>query len=248
MKFDLDAAAEFAGNLVLASWGGADLQAHSQGGTVKGLDAQDARAIDEGLRPGRVAAHFGGSGFQGMHAFFEGHFGRNGNVHESLRPVAAKIADAANFAVGNGHERSASVAQNGAAQGQDFDAPRDVSNLDCITHDELVFEDDVEAGDEVSDEILGAKTDGDASEAGESKGGSGVNAYFVDGGEEGNEPDDFAGGAVKDASESASLLFANLSGAALGGGGFDDEFGKNAEETIGEQRDEEDGCEVKYAA
>ncbi len=247
LKLDLNAAAKFAGDFVLAGGRGADLQADGRGGTVEGLQTQDARPVDQSLGPRRVGAQFGGGGFESLHGFIQGDFRGEGDVDEGLRPVAAEIAHGANLTVGDGHQRSPSIAKDGAPQRQMLDTPGNVSKLDCIANRVLVLEDDIKTGDQIADEVLRAKADGDAGEAGEGEGGHRVNAYFFHGREQGDNPNNLAQCAVEDTGEGAGLLFANLRRAALCGGRLDDQPGYYAEKAVDEQRDKEDGYEVENA-
>src|SRR5208283_5940748 len=88
-------------------------------------------------------------------------------IHKGLRPIAAKVGERANFAIGKGHQGAARIADDGAAQGKILDAALRVANLDGIANDKLVFKDDVKAGDDVTEEILRAKAQGKGGQAGE---------------------------------------------------------------------------------
>src|SRR5215470_10565630 len=88
LELDVDTAAQFAGDVVLAGRCGAGLQADLRGGAVERLDAQDARTVDNCLGPGRIGAQFGAGGFKGGERLIERNFGRKGNIDERLRPVA----------------------------------------------------------------------------------------------------------------------------------------------------------------
>src|SRR5260370_1223510 len=109
MELKLDAAAEGARDIVLAGRCGADLESHRGRVLVKILQAQDARAVHNRLRPGCIAAQLGGCGFQRLQSFFLGELGREGNVHEGLRPVAAEVRHDSDVAVRKRHECPARV-------------------------------------------------------------------------------------------------------------------------------------------
>src|SRR5579859_5260089 len=76
LEFDVDAAAQFAGDIVLACGSGAGLEADLGGGTVERLDAEDARAVHESLRPGRVGAKLGAGSFECSEQLIERNFRR----------------------------------------------------------------------------------------------------------------------------------------------------------------------------
>src|SRR6202035_699240 len=157
LELQLNAAAELRRYIVLAGGSGPDLQANGRGVLVKILQAQDARAIPNRLRPRSIATQFRGGGFQRLQRFFLRELGRERNVHEGLRPVTAEIRDGADVAVRKRDQRPARVANHRAAQGDVLDAPDGVPNLDGVTDDELIFKDDVEATDDVAHQILRPK-------------------------------------------------------------------------------------------
>ena len=57
-------------------------------------------------------------------------------------------------------------------------------DLDGITYGVLFFQDNEEAGDQVSDQVLGAEADGQAQDAGAGDQGSDINAQLLHGGDE----------------------------------------------------------------
>src|SRR6516225_6374640 len=66
LELQLDAAAQFARYIVLPRGRGAYLQAHGRGILVKNLQAQNARPVDNGLRPRGVRAQFRGGGIESL--------------------------------------------------------------------------------------------------------------------------------------------------------------------------------------
>jgi len=234
----VNAAAQFASDIVLAGRSGASLEAHSCGVAVERFNAENARAVHEGLRPGCIGAKFGASSFEGRERLIERNFGGEGNVDVSLRPIAAKVGHGANVTVGDGDESAAGVANDRAAQRQMFNAAVRIANLDCVSDHVLIFEDDVETRDNVADKILRAESDGDTGEAREREGRSGVDAEKIESCDERDNPDDFAERAVENAGQSYGLLFAYLRRARLICRRLDNELGQNFEETIDEQREQ----------
>jgi hypothetical protein len=111
----------------------------------------------------------------------------------------------------------------------------------------LILEHDVEACDQVADEILSTKAYGDAGESSKRQDRRGVNPNYVRCCQQGNEPDDLAACAIEDASKSTGLLLTNLRRAALGSGPLDHEVRHGPEEAVHEQRDYKYGYEVKDA-
>ncbi len=239
MKFELNASAQFARDIVLARGGGANLKANRGSGLIVGLQAENAWAVDECLRPGRIVAEIGGCGFDGLKGFLLSDEWRDANVDKGLGPVAAKIADGADVSVGKSDKGAAGIADDGAAQSEMLDAADSVGNVDSVSDDVLVFEDDVEAGDNVADEILGTEADGQAGESGECGDRGDVDAKFLGGGEQGDGPDNLAACAEHDARQSAGLLLAGLGSARLRCGGLDHEVGNDAQEAIDKESDEE---------
>ena len=126
-----------------------------------------------------------------------------------------------------------------------LDAADGLSDLDGVADAVLVFEDDVKARNDVTDQILCAKSDGEAGETGNGSDGSNVDAEFLSSGEDGESPDGFAGAAVDDGRQRARLLFAGLSGFALRAGRLDDELGDEPEKAVDEQRSDNDGDQVQ---
>src|SRR5208283_2201006 len=126
-------------------------------------------------------AQVGGGGIEQLQRLFLRQVGRNGNIHEGLRPIAAEVGEGADFAVGKGHQGAARIADDRPAQGKMFDAALRFGDLNGIANDKLVLEDDVKAGDDVPDEILGAKANGQGGEACEGGHGKDVNADFLRG-------------------------------------------------------------------
>ena len=122
LKFDVDTAAQFPRDFILARWGGPDLQADGGRRAVDILYAENSRAIDQRLGPGRIAAQVGGRGFEDGERFLDGRIRREGDVYKSLRPVAAQVGDGADVAVGDSDQRAAGVANHSAAQGNVLDA------------------------------------------------------------------------------------------------------------------------------
>ncbi len=133
-----------------------------------------------------------------------------------MRPVAAQVADRADLSVGDGDQRSACIAQHGAAQRQMLDAPGGVPDLYRIANDVLVLEDDVKARDQVADQILRAKSDSHAGQAGKRQGRERIDADSRQRRENSNNPNHLASGAVKHAGQRARLLLADLRRARLG--------------------------------
>src|SRR5215470_6851106 len=89
LELDVDTAAQFAGDVVLAGGCGAGLQADLRGGAVERLDAQDARTVDDRLGPGSIGAKFGAGSFEGGQRLTERNFWSKGDIDKGLRPVAA---------------------------------------------------------------------------------------------------------------------------------------------------------------
>lgn len=244
LKFYVDATAQLARDFILARWGGSDLQTHSGSRAIDILHAKNARAIDQRLGPGRIAAQIGGRGFKRSKRSFDGRVRREGNIHESLRPVAAKVGDGADFAVGNGDKGASGIADHGAPQGDVLDPANSLADLNGVPHNELIFENDIESGDDVADEILRAETQGQAGKTCESGDRYHIDAKLGEGGEDGRSPDDFAAGAVEDARDRTGLLFAALRDARLRGGRPHREFGKHAEEAVENQGDDKNHQEM----
>src|SRR5579884_2160134 len=126
-----------------------------------------------------------------------------------------------------------------------LDAANSVGNLNGVSHDVLVLEDDIEAGDEVPDESLSTEADGDAGEASQSQRGSWIDAHLVQRGEQGDHPNDFAAGAVEDTSDGSGLLLADLSGASRGERGLDEKLGQYTEKVVDDQGNQEDAENLK---
>lgn len=116
-----------------------------------------------------------------------------------------------------------------------LDAADGIGDLDGVANAVLVFQDDVEAGDDVANQILRAKPDRQAGESGDGGDRSDVQAELLRGGEQRKGPNDFAGAAVNNCRERAGLLFACLSGFTLRGGWFDDELGNEFQKAVDEQ-------------
>src|SRR5215813_5793756 len=238
LEFNVDAAAQFASDIVLACGSSAGLQADLRGRAAKRLDAEDARAVDDGLRPGRIGAKFGAGSFEGGERLIEGNFGSKGNVDEGLRPITAQICHRSNVAICDGNEGAACVANYGSAKCQMFDAAVCIADLDCVSDDVLIFENDVKAGDDVADEILRTESDSYAGESGEGECWSGVDTEKIERGDECDDPDNFAESTVKDTCESRGLLLADLRGARLVCRRLNDELGQYLEEAVDEQSEQ----------
>jgi len=126
-----------------------------------------------------------------------------------------------------------------------LDTPDSVGDLNRVAEAVLILEDDVETGNDVTDEVLGTETDGEAGEPGDGGDGSDVNAELLRGDEESQSPDNFAAGTVDDGGESARLLLAGQGGFALRAGGLDDEFGEQLEQVVDEECDDENAEQVE---
>ena len=163
---------------------------------------------------------------------FLGHIWRYGYVNEGLRPIAAEVGESTDFAIGNGHQGTTRIADDSAAQGKMLDAALRVANLDGIANDELVLEDDVKAGDDVTDEILSAKAKGKGGQAGERGNGKDVDANLLRGGQQRHGPDNLATRAVNYPGKRAGLLFSRLCGTGLCGGWLDDQVGSGVQEPV----------------
>src|ERR1700690_1842509 len=98
-----------------------------------------------------------------------------------------------------------------------LDAANGLTDLDGIADGVLVFEDDVETGDDVADEVLRAETDGEADKAGKRGDRGDVDAKLTGSGEQSHGPDDLASRAVDHAGKRARLLLASLGSASLRG-------------------------------
>ena len=121
-----------------------------------------------------------------------------------------------------------------------LDAAERVCDLDGVSHDVLIFEDNIEAGDDVANQILRAETNGQAGESGKRGNGCDVDAEFLRGGEQRDGPDDFAPGAEYDSSERARLLLAGLRGACLGCGRLYNQLRGDTQKPVEEQGDKKD--------
>jgi len=126
-----------------------------------------------------------------------------------------------------------------------LDAADSVSDLDGVADTVLILKDDIETGNDVANEVLRAKTDGEAGEPGHGSDGSDIDAELLRGDEESESPDNFAAGAVDDGGEGASLLLAGLGRFALRTGGLDDELGQELQEMIDKQCDDKDAEQMK---
>src|SRR5215475_395783 len=126
-----------------------------------------------------------------------------------------------------------------------LDTANGIGDLDGIADGVLVFEDDVETGDDVADEVLRSEAEGQAGKSSDSSDRGDVDPEFLGDHEERKRPNDFAGPAVDDGGECASLLLAGLSGFALGTGGFDDQLGDQLEQMVDEQRDDDDAKKME---
>lgn len=126
-----------------------------------------------------------------------------------------------------------------------LDAADGITDLDGVADAVLIFEDDVEAGNDVADKILCAKADGEAGESSDRGDRSDVDAEFLRGHKERENPDDLAGSAIDSRGKGAGLLFAGLRGACLRTGRLDDQFCEELEQTIDKQRDDDDAEQVQ---
>ena len=225
MKFELNAAAQFTGNIVLPRGCSANLDANRASSLIVGLQAEYTRAIDQRLGPGGVVTEFGSSSLDGLQGFFLSDERGDADVDKGLRPISTEIADGANVSIGESHESATWIANNRAAQGKMFDATDGVGHVDGISHDILIFKDNVEAGDDVADQILRAESDGEAGEPGKSGNRSDIDAELLGSSEERDGPDNFAAGTENNACQSARLLLASLGRARLRGRGLDHQIG-----------------------
>src|ERR1700730_4728641 len=208
LEFQLNAAAQFSRYFILARGSGAYLQADDGSGAIDALYAEYSWAVDECLRPGRIVAHLGGGRFQSNQRFFECGIGRQGDIDEGLRPIAAEVGYSADVAVGDGDQRAAGITQYRAAQGDVLNAPDAVSDLNSVADDVLILQHNVKTGDDVAYQILRAKTDCEAGESGERGHGSNVDAKLRHARQNCHGPHDFAASAVQHSRDSARLLLA----------------------------------------
>jgi len=248
LESKFDAAAKLARNVVLAIEDGPGLKAKDGAVEGKGFDAQDARAVDEGLRPIGVIAKIAGDFFEGGESAADHFIAGHGNVDEGLRPVAAEILDLADESVGNGDEGAVGGANDGAAKREVLDAAGFAVDLDEIANDELIFEDDEEAVDEVFDERLCSKAESEAADGGNGGDGRDVEAKLGEHGEDGATQDDCETRAIENACHRARLFLTHDGDARGRLGQLNEALGKrfeNADEDERDQENEEDAQAVR---
>src|SRR5580704_12370080 len=124
-----------------------------------------------------------------------------------------------------------------------LDASSRISNLNSITYHELVFEHDIEAGNQVAYKILRAETQRDAGKSRHRQGRRDADMKLCQRRQQRHEPNNLASGAIKHARERTGLLFADLRRAALGSSRLDDQLCDNPEKAIKQQCNKEDGYE-----
>jgi len=120
-----------------------------------------------------------------------------------------------------------------------------VSHLDGIPDDELIFQDDVKAGDDVAHQILRPKAQRQAGQPGEGCRGQHVDFKLRGGGQQRNRPDDFAPRTVKDHRDRSRLLFASLCRARLGARRLDYKVSDQPQQAVDHQHHDEYGDETK---
>ena len=109
----------------------------------------------------------------------------------------------------------------------------------------LVFQDNVEAGDDVAHQVLRAEADGQAGQPGKRGDGRDVDAKFLRRRQQRQRPDDFAAAAVNHAGQRARLLFPGLRRARLRGSRFDDQLGDQPQQPVDEQRRNKDAEQME---
>jgi hypothetical protein len=116
LELQLDAAAQFAGYILMPGGRGAHLEAHGGSRLIERLQAEEARPIHKRLGPRWIAAQGGSGSVEKLQQLFLGQIWRDGYVNEGLRPIAAEVGESSDFAVGKGYQGAARIANDSAAQ------------------------------------------------------------------------------------------------------------------------------------
>lgn len=117
-----------------------------------------------------------------------------------------------------------------------------VADLDDVFEFVLVFQEDHEAGEVVTDEVLGAEADGESDDGGTSQEGSDGDADFIEDHHAAADEDGEGGEVSEDADQGIGAIFAFLAGAsgALVGHKFDDATAREVDEPLEHEHGDED--------
>ena len=103
---------------------------------------------------------------------------RNGKVEHSAGPILRHHGDVRNISIGDDVHLPFEIPQNRRPQGHTFDDTRKIANLHNVPDAELVFKQDEETGDDILDQALSAKTNGQSNDAGAGKHRTDVESEF----------------------------------------------------------------------
>ena len=228
-KCHFNATTKLASHFILAIEDRASLKPKDGAVERQGFDAENARAVDQGGRPiriiAKVACHLFKDGEGTADEFVTG----NGDVYEGLRPIAAEIGDLADQAVGDGDDAASGIAHDGAAEREIFHAADLVIHLNQVAYDELIFEHNEYAIDQIFDEVLRAETERQARDGGDGGNRRDVESKLGQHGENGAPEDEHHTDAVEDAGHGASLLLAQYGDAAGGFGKLNEAVGEGSQ-------------------
>lgn len=149
---------------------------------------------------------------------------RHGDLQAGHGELVGGVAHAQDLAVADVPQDAVDVTHGGQPQGEFFDGAGDAGGqVDLIADAKLVFQEHADAGQEVLDQGLGAKTEGDADDACGGDQGSNIHADGLEDVEDAEGPDDDGDGGLGHAGEG---LHARLAALLLGLGGGDDAGGQ----------------------
>src|SRR5207237_2550404 len=94
---------------------------------------------------------------------------RDGEVQHGARPIFCHDGDVLNISVWDDIHLPFEISQDCRSQSHTFDDTRKIANLHNITDAELVFKQDEETGNNILDQALRAKTNGQSNDAGTGK-------------------------------------------------------------------------------
>ena len=174
-------------------------------------------------------------------SLIEGLVGGDERIEKELSPVAAEIGDTADFAVGYRDQRALGIAEDGAAQGQMFDAAGDLADAHGVAHNVLVLKHGEETVDDVAHHVLRAEAQRQAGQSGRRSQRRDVETKHRQRQQHGQNRDDARAGAVEHARECAGLLFAHLGGAPAGfAGRLHQALRHDAQQAVRHQGQEQD--------
>src|SRR6267154_2294863 len=212
---------------------------------VKALHAENSRSVHQRLRPRWIAPQCGRCVLQRLQSLLNRAFRCKRNIHERLRPVSAEVADRADLPIRNGYQCASRISNHCPPQREMFHPADVVAELYRVAHNVLVFEHDVEARDDVSDQSLSSEAHRQAGKTCKSYRRQDIDFENAQRRQQRHYPDNLAPRTVQHPGQRTRLLFALLCRSALSRCVLDYQIAHRTHYSVQEQRDNKNSKKKK---